>query len=114
MMTSHGTHTRLGAIKMTHETDRPPTPTWALGRLFTNLLLYMERDDNYPMARRDYETIRAALQQPSVSAGWKLVPIEPTKEMVQEGEEAECEEMGMEFVYKAMIAAAPTYDAGNV
>jgi hypothetical protein len=73
----------------------------------------------------------AKLQQPSVPAGWKLVPIEPTRNQLDEMGKGKVDptskqelfrllkeyDLGVYALsepYKRAIAAAPTYDAGNV
>ena len=55
---------------------------------------------------------RAALSAPAVPKGWKLVPIEPTPEMVLNALESErIDWIGHcnlpQSIYSAMIAAAP-------
>lgn len=55
---------------------------------------------------------RAALSHPSTPQGWKLVPVEPTKEMLKAGTTARTEHRRMhhmqsEAVYKAMLNAGP-------
>lgn len=47
-----------------------------------------EPTDDSPLNRRDWKVwkARAALSHPSTPQGWKLVPVEPTKEMLAAGE----------------------------
>src|SRR5690606_38516107 len=59
--------------------------------------------------------LNADAQAPAVPEGWRLVPVEPTEEMVQAGHTALMEwdartgdDLGIENVYGAMLAAAPT------
>lgn len=49
----------------------------------------------------------------SVPAGWKLVPIEPTSKMIVAGSETDPQFFAhAQFVYRAMLAAAPTQEGG--
>ena len=58
-------------------------------------------------ARAVYEAGRAS--PASVPEGWKLVPVEPTPEMLTAGEcESDSDRATYETVYAAMIASAPT------
>lgn len=58
-------------------------------------------------------------QQMSTPAGWKLVPVNPTQEMIRAGLDApayghpETASPGYDDVYKAMVAAAPTYQGAS-
>ena len=70
------------------------------------------------MARQVWDQARAQLQTASVAVpdGWKLVPVEPTDEMVRAGINTPCVDSGNDAddqpqdyrnVYSAMLAAAP-------
>lgn len=65
------------------------------------------RADDWPLVRESVVALSAALEQPKdhvpdiremVPAGWKLVPVEPTEEMLRSG--CRCESL-------AMLAVAP-------
>jgi hypothetical protein len=57
-----------------------------------------------------------AIPQQAIPSGWKLVPIEPTEEMIEAGrEQGRTNELefrhrneGAVFIYKAMLSALPT------
>lgn len=65
------------------------------------------------------EAYLSALPAPVAPAGWKLVPVEPTKPMIFYGMDAiardglEPAEHEMRTVYRAMLAAAPTPPIGS-
>jgi hypothetical protein len=56
-------------------------------------------------------------KSPIVPQGWKLVPVEPTQEMVNAGDLVNWLANGSskpQSVYHAMLAASPAPDAGDV
>ena len=61
-----------------------------------------------------YETrLLYAAPQPSSPPGWKLVPVEPTSKMIVAGAEADPQFFThAQFVYRAMLAAAPEQEGG--
>ena len=61
-----------------------------------------------------YETrLLYAAPQPSSPPGWKLVPVEPTSKMIVAGAEADPQFFTRaQFVYRAMLAAAPEQEGG--
>ena len=77
---------------------------------------YVQSPTRREDVRDSIEALRAALEQPdvrirtSVPAGWKLVPVEPTDEMVEAGDH-EIEKWGVDAsssgAFRAMLAAAP-------
>lgn len=61
-----------------------------------------------------YETrLLYAAPQPSSPPGWKLVPVEPTSKMIVAGAEADPQFFThAQFVFRAMLAAAPEQEGG--
>ena len=61
-----------------------------------------------------YETrLLYVAPQPSSPPGWKLVPVEPTSKMIVAGAEADPQFFThAQFVYRAMLAAAPEQEGG--
>ena len=69
-----------------------------------------------PLIEKSIDSIRDALEQPDARPpvmapeGWKLVPVEPTDEMVEAGDH-EIEKWGVDAsssgAFRAMLAAAP-------
>lgn len=69
-----------------------------------------------PLIEKSIDSIRDALEQPDAGPpvtapeGWKLVPVEPTDEMVEAGDH-EIEKWGVDAsssgAFRAMLAAAP-------
>ena len=61
-----------------------------------------------------YETrLLYTAPQPSMPPGWKLVPVEPTSKMIVAGAEADPQFFThAQFVYRAMLAAAPEQEGG--
>lgn len=58
--------------------------------------------------REPWKPLYLAPPAPKVQDGWKLAPIAPSPEMIQEGAYAERRSGSVDSIYKAMLAAAPT------
>lgn len=60
----------------------------------------------------------AAGQASKVPEGWKLVPVEPTREMIEAGNDGfrspESRRHTVSSCYRAMLAAAPSQEGGAV
>jgi|SRR5579859_5413484 len=89
------------------EEEHGSRDTWSTERL---------RDDaveNFNIAARNAIPALARLleAQAGVPEGWKLVPIEPTESMLNEGTAADTEQSRMEAkcVWDAMVSAAPNH-----
>lgn len=67
------------------------------------------QDRPYYEARGDYHytPLYAAPPAPIVPSGWKLVPVEPTEEMIEAGDQFMDGLSRLGEAYEAMIAAAP-------
>ena len=64
--------------------------------------------------REPWKPLYLAPPAPKVQDGWKLAPIAPSPEMIQEGAYAERRSGSVDSIYKAMLAAAPTNTAKEI
>lgn len=65
-------------------------------------------DSTVPVRDLVEGAVRAALAA-ALESGWKLVPVEPTPEMLRDGA-VHPEAWGPDIVYERMIAAAPRWE----
>ena len=75
---------------------------------------YKDQDKNYQnRARKNATAAITAFLEAAAEQGWQLVPREPTKDMKNIGAEAWLEEKPADYIYRAMLAAAPKYEVGE-
>ncbi|UYW75575.1 hypothetical protein OFY05_11440 [Pseudocitrobacter faecalis] len=78
---------------------------------FTNDDLEMMAHGNNPQANAYRELLAFRRNSPAIPDGWKLVPVEPTLEMIKSGANAASTGMLIPGMYRAMLAAAPQQEA---